>query len=369
MMRKDISDWVRLNLIPGVGGAKYKKLLDYFGSPERVLLASRDELCLVEGVNEQTAKNIIEHRNKVPIEKELKLIQQCKIKLLVLADEDYPQNLKSIYDPPMLLYVKGNLKLQDNISIAIVGTRRATVYGKTVTEKISGDLGAKNITVISGMARGIDTQAHRGCLAKGGRTIAVLGSGLAHIYPPENRDLAEKIASQGAVISEFPMETKPDRGNFPLRNRVISGLSLGTVIIEAGEKSGALITTDLALEQGREVFAVPGNIFSRYSKGTHKLIKQGAKLVETADDIIEEIRVLEGLFKKKDLKSISTENHKLNSDEQIVYDILELEPLHVDQICQRTQLPINKINQILFSLEMKGLARQLPGKNYIRPTK
>jgi len=346
-MRKDITDWIRLNLIPGVGGARYKKLLDYFGTPGRILLTSKDELCQVEGISEQTAQNIIAYKNKVPVEKELKLIQQHKINLLTLSDENYPQNLKSIYDPPILLYLKGDFKLHDNISVAIVGTRRATVYGKTVAEKISGELGARNVTIVSGMARGIDTEAHRGCLSKGGRTIAVLGSGLSKIYPPENKKLVEKIASQGAVISEFPMETKPDKGNFPLRNRVISGLTLGTVVVEAGEKSGALITAELALEQGREVFAIPGNIFSRYSRGTHKLIK----------------------FKKTEPKPVSAKETKLNCEEEAIYNILELEPLYIDEICQRANVPITRVNQVLLCLEMKGLARQLPGKNYIRLTK
>lgn len=295
-MTEKARSWIALNLIRGLEPVKLRNLISRFGSPEGVLNACVDELLEVEGIDKVLARDIIKCDKSPELTREMYLIKKHDVRIITIDDKEYPLNLKFTFNPPLVLYVKGGLIPDDNVSIAIVGSRKATDYGKAITEKLTGELAKNNITVVSGLARGIDTYAHKGTLAKGARTIAVLGSGLGFIYPPENRVLAEEIAKNGAVISEFPMTTRPEKANFPRRNRLISGLSLGTVVIEAAQKSGSLITAAYALEQGRDVFAVPGSIYSDYSKGTHKLIKQGAKLTENINDIIEEIDSFKEVF-------------------------------------------------------------------------
>jgi len=264
-----------------------------------------------------------------------------------------------------VLYVKGKLLPEDRIAIAMVGTRRPTTYGKMVAEKLSKELAEREINIVSGLARGIDTSAHKGALSCGGRTIAVLGCGIDICYPPENRALFNEIGERGVVVSEFPMGTRPEKMNFPMRNRIISGLSLGVVIVEAGFRSGALITAGCALEQGREVFAVPGNIFNLGTKGSHSLIKQGAKLVEECEDIIEEIRCLRDVLPVspaiKSLREV-----KLSSEEERVYNLLSFEPIHIDLISKQSGLAINRISSVLMNLEMKGRIRQVVGKMFLR---
>ncbi|MFB0527211.1 MAG: DNA-processing protein DprA, partial [bacterium] len=263
------------------------------------------------------------------------------------------------------LYVKGKLLPEDRIAIAMVGTRRPTTYGKMVAEKLSKELAEREVSVVSGLARGIDTSSHKGALSGGGRTIAVLGCGIDICYPPENRALFDEISERGAVVSEFPMGTRPEKMNFPMRNRIISGLSLGAVIVEAGSRSGALITAECALEQGREVFAVPGNIFNLGTKGTHSLIKQGAKLVERCEDIIEEIRCLRDVLPVSPaIKSLG--EVKLSQEEEKVYGLLSFEPIHIDLISKQSGLPINRISPVLMNLEIKGKIRQIAGKMFLR---
>ncbi|RMF83499.1 MAG: DNA-protecting protein DprA, partial [Nitrospinota bacterium] len=268
--------WIGLNLLPRVGRITYQKLLTHFGSPREVLHASKQELLRVKGIGEKMAEEITSFPLEAALKRELANIERYGVQILTLSDPDYPPLLKTIYDPPPVLYVQGNLCLQDQYAIALVGSRTPTSYGRLVAERLAQDLARRQITVVSGLARGIDGCAHRGALKGGGRTIAVAGCGLDIVYPPEHRRLKEQIIKQGACLSEFPLGTQPERMNFPLRNRIISGLSLGTVVVEAGERSGSLITAEWALEQGREVFAVPGNITSAASRGTHKLIKAGA---------------------------------------------------------------------------------------------
>ncbi|MFH1238649.1 MAG: DNA-processing protein DprA [bacterium] len=366
-MANDRKNWLSLNLVPGIGPGKMQNLIARFGSPDKVFEASRDELLAVESIDKLTAEAILGHKTRVNLDRELELIDKHGIKIVTIQDGEYPLSLKFIFDPPLLLYVKGTLIPEDNIAVAMVGARRGTAYGKTVTEKLSGELAKKGITVISGLARGVDTWAHRGALAKGGRTIAVLGSGLGVIYPPENKSLAENIAGQGAVVSEFPMMTIPDRGNFPRRNRLISGLSLGTVVVEAAEESGALITAGYALEQGREVFAVPGNIYSNYSRGTHKLIRQGAKLTANVEDIIEEIESLRQmcLMAQKEPLGVS-EEAVLTPEEQQVYATMTSDPLYIDQISDNSKININLLASVLVALEMKGRIKQLSGKRFMK---
>lgn len=290
-----------------------------------------------------------------------------KIKTLAIADKGYPTNLKYIYDPPSTLYVKGEIIPEDAIAIAIVGSRRASYYGLKNAESLSFELAARGITIISGLARGVDSAAHRGALKAKGRTIAVLGSGLNVIYPSENEKLAEEVSRNGAVISEFPLGTPPLRQNFPRRNRIISGLSLGVVVAEAAKISGALITANCALEQGREVFALPGKIDSFTSKGVHNLIKQGAKLVESLEDIIEELEPLKSC-QTEQIKSESSTEIKLNlpEEERQIYCCLTSEPLQLEEIIQKVTLSYGKLLTCLLKLEHKRLVKELPGKLFVR---
>ncbi|MBL7084484.1 MAG: DNA-protecting protein DprA [Candidatus Omnitrophica bacterium] len=290
-----------------------------------------------------------------------------KVKTLSLADKAYPTNLRYIYDPPSTLYVNGNIIPQDNIAIAIVGSRRATAYGLNNAERLSFELAAKGITIVSGLARGVDSAAHRGALKAGGRTIAVLGSGLNVIYPPENEGLAKEICQNGAVISEFSHQTPPHRHNFPRRNRIISGLSLGVVVVEAARKSGALITADFALEQGREVFALPGKVDSFVSVGTHDLIKDGAKLVGTSEDIIEELEPLMSEYIKQAKGDDKTKiEPNLPEQEQRIYSCLTSEPMHIDEIMEKVTLAYGRLLTCLLKLEHKKLVKELPGKRFMK---
>lgn len=287
----DVERLVILNMVEDMGSVRTRALLRDFGSFSRVFQAKEDEFAKVKEIGQKRAPKIIQGIKDVDIRKELKLIKRHRVRVMTFLDDDYPKNLKNIYDPPVVLYIKGEILPQDDIAVAIVGSRLASFYGIQSAERLGFELGSRGITIVSGLARGIDSSAHKGALKANGRTLAVLGSGLGNIYPEEHRGLAEKISESGAVISEFPMMTIPEKGNFPKRNRVISGLSMGVVVVEAAERSGALITSDCALEQGREVFAVPGKVDSVTSKGTNKLIKQGAKLVGAADDILEELHL------------------------------------------------------------------------------
>lgn len=282
---------VALNMIPDIGSVRLKKLLEVFSKPENIFKATYEKLTSITGIGSKIASGILTFR-KTDLDKEFDLIKKHKLKLVICEDKDYPENLRHIYAPPLVLYIKGEIKETDRFSIAIVGSRRASFYGLSSAEHFAGELSGEGLTIISGMARGIDTYAHRGALRQGGRTIAVIGSGFNHIYPAENKGLAEEIAQNGAVVSEFPIDTRPLSNNFPRRNRVISGLSLGVLVVEAARNSGALITADFALEQGRDVFALPGKIDSGTSFGTNELIKQGAKLASSVEDIMEELNIL-----------------------------------------------------------------------------
>lgn len=364
-MADKIEHWLTLNMTPGIGASRCQKLLEHFGSPQAILEANLNELQHVAGIGEYTARQIVSSRDKLDIEKEISRIEKQKVSIVTFSDDNYPANLKSIFDPPVVLYVKGKLLPEDRIAIAMVGTRRPTTYGKMVAEKLSKELAEREVSVVSGLARGIDTSAHKGALSCGGRTIAVLGCGIDICYPPENRALFDEISERGAVVSEFPMGTRPEKMNFPMRNRIISGFSLGAVIVEAGSRSGALITAECALEQGREVFAVPGNIFNLGTKGTHSLIKQGAKLAERCEDIIEEIRCLRDVLPVSPaIKSLG--EVKLSQEEERVYNLLSFEPIHIDLISKQSGLPINRISPVLMNLEIKGKIRQVAGKMFLR---
>jgi DNA processing protein len=276
---KDLFHWVALTLVPGVGSVLFKRLVEAFGSPEGVLKASPRDLNRIEGIGPKVIASLRGFDWKSAAEKELISLEKIGARLLTWEEEEYPPNLKQIYDPPPVIYIMGEVAPQDQRAVAIVGSRYPTTYGRMAAERISFGLGKLGVTVVSGLARGVDASAHQGALASGGRKIGVLGCGIDIIYPPENRDLGDRVSSQGAVISEFPLKTPPDSDHFPIRNRIISGISLGVVVVEATLRSGSLITARFALEQGREVYALPGNVDSARSEGTNRLIKQGAKLV------------------------------------------------------------------------------------------
>ncbi len=359
-----------LNSICELGSVRIKNLLEAFGSAEKILSASESELRRVEAITPVAAQNITRKKNKFDVKKELELAKKQDIKIISIFDKDYPENLKTIYDPPIILYVKGRLSEEDKFSIAIVGSRRASIYGLSCAEKFGCQLAELGITVISGMARGVDSASHRGALKAKARTIAVLGSGLLNIYPPENKKLFEEISQNGAVISEFPLETKPLAGNFPRRNRIISGLSLGVIVVEASRNSGALITANLALEQGREVFAVPGKVDSANSFGVNALIKDGAKLTTSVDDVISELNIrLKNLIKepqkseeKKEQKPILN----LNKEETLLYSLLNDRAKQIEDLVQESRIPVSLVMSILMRLELKHIIKQLPGKLFVR---
>ncbi len=317
--------------------------------------SSRDEL----RARQEDAKNQKE------LKTELDLIKKYNVEVITLFDKSYPKMLKEIYDPPLVLYVKGTILKDDELAAAIVGSRFASVYGAATAERLGYELASKGVVVTSGLARGIDSAAHKGAVKAHGRTIAVLGNGLKEIYPPENRKLAgEIIETGGAVISEFPMRTEPLGRNFPRRNRIISGLSLAVIVVEAAKNSGALITADFALEQNREVFAVPGKVDSPTSFGTNELIKQGAKLIQTAQDVMSELGLELKSFKARENKPAPRPN--LSSEELVIYKNLSSEPRYLDEIVQDARLSINRTMELLLKLQLKKLVRELPGKNFVK---
>lgn len=354
--------WLGLKTVPGVGNRLFLNLIEQFGGPEKVFEASREELLQVKGVSDRLSSVIQSYKIPKEVHEDLTLARKNGVAIITFSDTGYPTLLRHIYDPPPVLYVYGGLH-PDSLKMAIVGSRNATSYGQTVTERLSGDLSQRGFTVVSGMARGIDSAAHKGALAAGGKTIAVLGCGLGTIYPAENRKLFHRIAENGAVISEFSFVTPPEARNFPVRNRIISGLSLGTVIVEATHQSGSLITARLAAEQGREVFAVPGSVTSFKSMGTHKLIKEGAKLVEHADDIVEELNITQQTpcLPGKDAPTMG-----LTAEEERVLDALSPYPIHIDSLVRQLSLSAAQIASLLLQLEVKGLVTQTPGKFFAR---
>ncbi len=400
MLSNETVSLIHLNMIQGVGLKTVEVLRDAFGSAVRALQATSEELEKIERLS-PTMRDLLRRKPvQYPIERELELIHAYGCQVVTLYDDAYPPLLKEIDTPPLVLYIRGQLTSEDALSISLVGSRDAKDYGRKVGYRLSFQLAQRGLTVVSGLAKGIDTSAHRGALEAGGRTIAVMGSGLSYIYPATNSTLAEKIEASGALISEFPMEVKPKPRNFPRRNRIISGLTLGTVVVEASNRSGALITARLAGEQGREVFAVPGEIFSELSTGTHKLINNGAKLINTVDDLLNELPpyVLNHIqsesltasvpntdpsqephVEKSDTKSEavqpprevpqpvqSTPPPDLTPDEKTVFDAIETPASHIDTIVRTTQLPIGQVSSVLLMLELKGIVQQLPGKQFTK---
>ncbi len=357
---QDLRYWVALTELEDVGPVLSKKLLSIFETPERIFRAELSDLLSVEGIGINRAKNIKEFPFWKNVDRHLKVLEEKDIKVVDINNPAYPEMLKQIEDAPVVLYVKGEINPQDRYAIAIVGSRKPTPYGITVAENISEELASMGFTIVSGMARGIDAISHKGAIRGGGRTIAVLGSGIDIPYPAENKGLMDKIASSGYIVSEFPPGTLPDKENFPRRNRIISGLSFGVLVIEATSDSGSLITAGYALEQGREVFAVPGNITSKASAGTNELLKRGAVLTRNAEDIVRELApLLKGFIRSREKTKI-----ELSDEEKRFCNYLTGEPKHVDNISRESGLPPSKVLEILLRLELKGVIRQTTGNRF-----
>jgi DNA processing protein len=362
--------FVALNMIDHVGPVRVRQLLEHFGDPVSILKASRQQLLRVHGIGEDTADAISSWERNVQLDQELKRIEQFGCQVITQEDEKYPELLRQIYDPPLVLYVKGDVTGKDKNGVAMVGSRQTTHYGIEVARKLGYQLAYIGVTVVSGGARGIDTAAHQGALSANGRTICVLGTGINIVFPPENVELFERIAANGAVVSQYPFNRKADKQSFAIRNRIVAGMTLGTVVVEANLTSGALITANFATEYGRQIFAVPGRIDSPRSKGCHELIKKGAKLCEGAEDILSEF---EYLFPATNRPPSAAETGvlpalTLSANEQMVYDVLDGEPTPMDDVIRRSGLPSSAVSVALLSLEMKRAVRQVPGKLFLRNT-
>jgi DNA processing protein len=358
----DLKYWVAFNRIPGIGRARFSQLESHFADLEQAWRAGPTDL-RAAGLDTRSIHSIIEVRPSVSPDAELETLRRNGVTAVTWNDPAFPSRLKQIYDVPPVLYVRGALSPEDEWSIAVVGTRRATVYGREVTARLVADLARSRITIVSGLARGIDSAAHRTALEAGGRTVAVLACGLDLVYPPENVKLAQSIIEQGALISEYPLGTNPRADFFPRRNRIMSGLSLGVVVAEADEGSGALITANIALEQNREVFAVPGSILSPTSRGVNRLIQDGAKLVRNAQDVLEELN-LTMIPQQLEMRDLAAGNET----ESALLRHISLEPTHVDEICRSSRLPIATVTSTLAMMELKGMIRQIGGMNYTLAT-
>jgi DNA processing protein len=347
-----------LGLLPQLGGVALQNLLGALGSAREVWAASTVRLLAVPGIGPAMARSIRTFPWEERVRADHGASQAAGLTVIVWGDPDYPLRLREIPSAPPVIYLRGALTPEDGTAVALVGARHATAYGEGMAEELAGALARRGLTIVSGLARGIDAAAHRGAIRAGGRTIAVLGSGLDQVYPPEHADLARQVAAAGALCSEFPIGTAPLRPHFPRRNRIISGLSLGVVVVEAGPKSGALITADHALEQGREVFAVPGRVHAQYSEGCHRLIKAGAKLVESWEDVLGEL--LPQVIPRR-RRATRAAPPDLSGDEARVYDVVARGPVHIDAIIVQTGLGGGRTASVLVGLEMRGVVRKLPG--------
>jgi DNA processing protein len=352
--------WVGFSKVPGIGPVRFKALVDYFGDVGTAWQANPGELRAI-GLDRRSVENLVKMRSSIRLEDELARLEKANVTVLTWDDPDYPSLLLKIPDPPLVLYVQGTLLPADEWALAVVGTRRATAYGKECTRILVSEIARTGVTITSGLAYGIDTEAHRATLQAGGRTIAVMGSGVDVIYPAENRKLAAQITENGAVISEYPLGTRPDARNFPRRNRIISGLSLGVLFVEGNMKSGAKITTDYALEQGRDVFAVPGSILRKSGYGPNYLIQQGAKLVLEARDILEELNLTQ-IVQHVAAREIIPDNET----EATLLGQLSTDPVHADDLGRAAGLSAAEVAGTLAIMELKGMVRQVGAMNYVR---
>jgi DNA processing protein len=360
--------FVALNMIEHVGPVRVRQLMDRFGDARAILSARKEDLLRVQGIGEETAEAIANWEKGIDLAGELRRVKEFGCEILIQSDENYPDLLRHIYDPPIVLYVKGTLTAKDKNSVAIVGSRLTTHYGLEVARKLAYQLAYLNVTVVSGGARGIDTAAHRGALTAKGRTIAVLGTGINLVVPPENGPLFEQIAASGAIITQFPFNRSGDRQSFPIRNRIVAGMTLGTVVVEANLTSGALITANMAVDNGRQLFAVPGRIDSPRSKGCHDLIKKGAKLCEGVEDILTEFEYLFPSSNRRPALNESTTlpAMELSEHEQRLYDAIGEDQANIDELIRRSGLPSSAVSVALLSLEMKRVIKQMPGRIFVR---
>jgi len=363
MHNEELKYYVGFSLIPQIGAKRGQKLINFFDVLKNAWKASRADL-IKAGIEKNIVNEIIEARKEIDLDEEMEKINKQGIKLLTIKDDDYPKLLKEIYNPPFLLYVRGEEEVLNRVSLAVIGARKSTDYGRQITGELCSILVQNNIVIVSGLANGIDSFAHETALsAINGKTIAVMGCGIDDktIYPANNRNLAKKIIDKGgAIISEYPIMIPPLKQHFPARNRIISGLCLGVLVVEATETSGSLITAAHALEQGREVFAVPGSIYNKNTVGPHKLIKMGAKLIENAEDILEELN-LKNINQQIEAKEIIPENE----NEKKILECLELNSLHIDELVEISGINITELNPILMTMEMKGMVKNIGGGNYI----
>jgi len=350
--------WIGFNLVKGIGSVRFKQIQSFFSDLSLAWDAPAESFHQA-GLPQKAVTNLLTLRNQIDLEQYYESILEKGIEVLTLMDEGYPRLLKEIDQSPPVIYVRGTLIQADEFAVAMVGTRRVSAYGQQVARDVSTFLAGHGLTVVSGLARGVDALAHQHALKAGGRTIAVLGSGVDVIYPPEHRKLAQAIVENGAIISDYPLGTQPEGQNFPPRNRIISGLSLATIVVEAGQRSGALITANFAVEQGREVFAVPGNVLSPVSRGTNRLIQQGAYALVSPQDVLDVLDLTQ-------VEAIKTARQVLPADstEAAIIKILDFEPTHIDEICHRTGLSIEKVSAALTMMELKGMVQHVGGMRY-----
>ena len=354
---------VALNMIPQMGPVRLRRLTNAFGSADKILQARPAQLAQVEGISVALAENIAKWETFADPAAELKNAEAMGARVLTAEDEEYPSALREIHDPPIVLYVLGRMTERDRNAVAVVGSRRASHYATECAKKLSFQMAYAGLTVISGLARGIDTAAHQGALAAKGRTLAVIGAGLAHLYPPENAELAGRIAASGAVISEFPLETKPDRQTFPIRNRIVTGCSFGVLVVEAGANSGALISANQAAEQGRTLYAVPGRIDQPTCLGSNRLIQQGAKLVITVEDVLDDLPMV---FKQQPELPAAVPVAGLSPEQEKILAALGSEETSLDQVIATSGLTAAVASSTLLALEMRRLVKQLPGKRFVK---
>ncbi len=351
--------WVGFNHIKGIGAVRLMALIEYFGSAQDAWGATQSQLAQ-SGLSQKLAERVVSLRSSLDLEKIIAQITQKNIQIITLGSPDYPKHLAEVDQPPPVLYVRGSLLDEDRWAVALVGTRTVTAYGNQITYELASILANHGVTVVSGLARGVDTVAHAATIKAGGRSIAVLGCGVDRIYPPENRNLADQLINQGALISDYPPGTPPDSSNFPPRNRIISGLSLATVVVEAGETSGALITANFAVEQGREVFAVPGNILALQSKGTNRLIQNGARPLLDLRDVLDVLNLTRNV-ERRDVRRVIP----VDETEASLLKLLAEQSLHVDELRAQSGLPIEKVSAALTMMELKGMVRQVNGMHYV----
>lgn len=359
-MPDNLRYWLGFNRVTGIGPVRLQALIDHFGDVRSAWEAPETAL-RQSGLSQKVVDGLLQVRAELDLEAEQQRINRLGFLVRTLDDADYPTRLRQIDSAPTVLYCWAELRPEDEIAAAIVGTRRATAYGRAAAGELAGGLAVAGVTIVSGLARGIDAAAHKAALDAGGRTIAVLGSGLDHIYPPEHRKLAGAIAQSGAVVSDYPLGTRPEGGNFPPRNRIISGLSLAVIVVEAGDSSGALITANFAADQGRDVFAVPGRIHDRASRGTNRLIAAGAFPALSVDEILEVLN-LEAVADRAPSQMALPEDET----ERKVLTLLSAEPIHIDELSARSAIPIAELNACLSMLELRGQARQVGGMHYVR---